>query len=57
MSRRVEHRLNLLKDMDKMSKNTDLSIAHQQYELRLEIAVEKEIDGVPTFLAGRGSVA
>lgn len=45
-SSRVEHHLNTLKGLDDMIKNTTVSITPKQLHLPLEIAAEREIDGV-----------
>lgn len=45
-SSRVEHHLNTLKRLDNMSSSRDLVTTPEQLRLDLEIAVEREVDGV-----------
>lgn len=46
MSSQVEHHINMLKRLDKMTNPTDLTTAPEQLRFDLQVAAEREIDGV-----------
>lgn len=54
-SSRVEHHLKYLKRLKEMKKNSDLVITPEQLDLDLEIAAEKEIDGVGMGVLSNGT--